>query len=151
MKKRIRFGELSVGDEFEWGGTEYRKLTDRRGASLNPRNEAIFNRSDSVRIEVMEEEDDDFYPMFGITGKGSGNPNFGAPPFIPGSSGGSSGGWGQVTGSSSSSGGSGSSRSQGTVAGTGMTVEELEDFYGIGPDISGSAKETTDTCNVLSC
>lgn len=74
--KRIRFGELEPGNDFEWGGRMLRKDSDLRASSLVPRQEFLFKKSDMVTVQVTEpdEDDDDLYPMYGLGGMGSANP-----------------------------------------------------------------------------
>lgn len=74
--KRVRFGEIRTGEDFEWGGRILRKDSDRRATSLVPRQEFIFKNSDMVSIQVPDpDEDDDFYPMYGLGGLGTANPS----------------------------------------------------------------------------
>jgi hypothetical protein len=133
VKTRIRFSELAVGDAFEFAGKDYKKITDRRGQSQRPRNDAIFERADLVQIEAPEaEEDGGFYPMYGITGSGSANPN----PTTPGGQ----KGWG--SGSSGPNFGSppitpSPKHSTSPI----YTDEELNDMYGIDWD------QIADKCN----
>jgi hypothetical protein len=73
----IRFGELTVGSDFEWGGRSMRKESDYRAMSLVPRQEFFFKKSDLVKVQVQDPviEDDDFYPMYGLSGQGSASPS----------------------------------------------------------------------------
>lgn len=105
-KQKVRFCQISVGESFEWAGKEYTKIADRRALSLNPRMESIFGTTDTVRILVHDEDEDDyFYPAYGIIGSGQKTPSFGTPsqPFAQGSR-----------------------STQGT-----MSADDLEDAYGV--------------------
>jgi hypothetical protein len=129
MKKRVRFGDLAIGDSFEFASKGYKKVTDRRGQSQAPRNEAIFTKTDLVHIEVFDIEEDDgaFYPMYGITGSGSANPNL--PPLGGSPMGG--------LGSSNTNTGTSPQHNTSPI----YTDEELEDMYGIDWD------QMADRCN----
>jgi hypothetical protein len=81
-KQSIRFGELSDGADFEYAGRMLKKITDLRAASLVPRQEFIFKRSDLVKIQVpdkVDDDDNDIYPMYGLGGMGSAAPDIQHP------------------------------------------------------------------------
>lgn len=74
--KRVRFGEITLGQDFEWGGRMLRKESDLRAVSIVPRQEFLFKKSDLVILQLPDDEDeDDLYPMYGIGGMGSANPS----------------------------------------------------------------------------
>jgi hypothetical protein len=74
--KRVRFGEITLGQDFEWGGRMLRKESDLRAVSIVPRQEFLFKKSDLVILQLPDDEDeDDLYPMYGLGGMGSANPS----------------------------------------------------------------------------
>lgn len=80
--KRVRFGEVATGSDFEWGGRILRKESELRALTLVPRQDFLFKKSDMVTIKVPDaepEEDDDLYPMYGLGGTGSAAPNSAQP------------------------------------------------------------------------
>ena len=75
--KRVRFGEITLGQDFEWGGRMLRKESDLRATTLVPRQEFFFKKSDIVTVQVpdVSDVDEDLYPMYGLGGMGSANPS----------------------------------------------------------------------------
>ena len=59
MKTKKRFGELVIGESFEWGGKTLVKDGVRTATSITPKMDFVFTTKDMVTIEESVEEDDD--------------------------------------------------------------------------------------------
>ncbi len=75
--KTVRFGEIEIGSDFEWAGRLMRKETEYRAITLVPRQDFIFKKSDRVQVQGQEDDpvEEDFYPMYGLSGQGSASPS----------------------------------------------------------------------------
>ena len=74
MQKKVRFGELKIGDSFEWGGKSLTKDGTRNATSLSPRTQFLFATRDMVTVNVPDVSDDDWddmiVPGIGFVGGG---------------------------------------------------------------------------------
>ena len=59
MQKKVRFGELKIGDSFEWGGKSLTKDGTRNATSLSPRTQFLFATRDIVTVNVSDDDCDD--------------------------------------------------------------------------------------------
>ncbi len=87
--KRIRFGELALKQEFEFGGRSLKRISEWRALAMAPRQEYLFKKSDLVNITVTDEkeEEEDLFFMYGIS-SGAGTPtkqddDWDDTPFMP--------------------------------------------------------------------
>lgn len=60
MKAKKRFGELGIGDQFEWAGKTLRKDGVRTATVLSPHQSFVFSNRDMVQIDCPEDVEDDF-------------------------------------------------------------------------------------------
>mgnify|MGYP000869664804 CR=1 FL=1 len=75
MKKKIRFSDLSVGDQFEWAGKTLRKDGVRTATVLSPHQSFVFSNRDMVQIDCPEDVEDDFFvPGIGLVKAPDPNP-----------------------------------------------------------------------------
>lgn len=75
MKKKVRFGDLGLGDSFEWGGKILKKDGNRTAAGISPRASFVFSVKDLVMVEVTDTDDSDDYLVPGIGYVGSSAPS----------------------------------------------------------------------------
>lgn len=71
MKKKVRFGSIDIGNDFDWKGRTLRKDGNRTASSIVPRSSFIFSSTDVVLIDSVEENDvDDEYENYLVQGMG---------------------------------------------------------------------------------
>lgn len=72
MKKKVRFGSIDIGNDFDWKGRTLKKDGNRTASSIVPRSSFIFSSTDVVLIDSVEENDDvdDEYENYLVQGMG---------------------------------------------------------------------------------
>lgn len=73
MKQKQRFGNLNLGEKFEWGGKSLVKDGERTATSMSPRANFVFSPKDVVTVtepDVAEDDDDMFHDGFGCISGG---------------------------------------------------------------------------------
>lgn len=71
MKTKKRFGELGIGDSFEWGGKTLIKDGTRTASASSPKMDFVFTTKDMVTIDEPEDDEDSFYNGFGCISGGA--------------------------------------------------------------------------------
>ena len=66
MKAKVRFGDLSMGEVFEWSGKSLKKDGTRTATATSPRSSFIFSSRDMVTIDVPDDDIDEDYMVPGI-------------------------------------------------------------------------------------
>lgn len=66
MKAKKRFGELGIGESFEWGGKTLVKDGVRTATSITPKMDFVFTSKDMVTIDESKEDNDDDDLMYGF-------------------------------------------------------------------------------------
>jgi hypothetical protein len=67
-KMKIRFSDVAIHQDFEWGGRSLRKTGESRASSLMPRQEFLFGSSDLVTVDRAEpdltlDDSEDYFSM----------------------------------------------------------------------------------------
>ena len=75
MKKKVRFGEIGIGTEFEWVGLELKKDGMRTATSKIGRKPFVFSIKDMVSVDQPDDEDDYIVPGIGYVGGMSNSQN----------------------------------------------------------------------------
>lgn len=66
MKAKKRFGELGIGDSFEWGGKTLVKDGVRTASAKTPKMDFVFTSRDMVTVGEPEDIDDDDFVYTGF-------------------------------------------------------------------------------------